>query len=409
MVSTRPSDDCAGGDVRDVAVNGRTERWVPDVVPDNFPSNNLRIAILAGVRFATTEPHAGGLERHTDTLARELSRAGHRVTVFAGSRNELTEERLPYSIEPLVATRYEASNAARSDVSMPPDRFMIEHDAYLDVLSRLEGFDVVHNNSLNYLPVITPSSVPVVHTLHTPPTPWLESGYRIRDDRRSMSPAFDNSRVVSVSHANARQWRHHVDLVVHNGVELSRWRVGSGRGGYGVWSGRIVPEKGLHLALDAAERAGLELRVAGPIHDRGYFDEMVAPRLDRAVGAEYLGHLNIEELARLTADAAVAVITPCWEEPFGLVAAEALACGTPVAAFHCGALGEIVSPDVGSLAPSGNVDALANAVSDAISASRLACRRRAVERFSADVMALAYIHVYRSLTDPIRRTMAVSA
>ena len=358
------------------------------------PPTPMRIAILAGVRFSTAEPHAGGLERHTDTLARELVRLGHDVSVFAGSREELDDHDVPYAIAPLVERRFDVSPDARADVSMPTERFMIEHDAYLDVLGRLDDFDVVHNNSLHYLPVVTPSQPPVVHTLHTPPTPWLESAYRIRAERRSRSSVFDNSHVASVSQSNAAQWRHQVDQVIHNGVQLDRWRPGSGAGGYAIWSGRIVPEKGLHDALDAAARVGVDLEIAGPVHDLAYFDEQIVPRLRRTPSATYHGHLHLDALAELTANATVAVITPCWEEPFGLVAAEALACGTPIAAFDRGALREIVTDDVGAVAAPDDAERLADAIVVAATRSRGECRRRAVEHFSAAVMARRYVSAY---------------
>lgn len=355
-------------------------------------TGTARIAVLAGVRFTTEEPHAGGLERHTDTLARELVALGNDVTVFAGSRQELDGHDVPYAIEPLVDRRYEPSNLARADVSMPADRFMIEHDAYLDVLDRLDDFDAIHNNSLHYLPVITRSKTPVVHTLHTPPTPWLESAYRIRNERAERcSGTYANSVVASVSKSNATQWEHHVDDVIYNGVQLERWSAGCGGDG-AVWSGRIVPEKGLHHAIDAARIAGMSLRIAGPIHDTDYFDTEIAPRLTSS--ATYLGHLRLDELAQLTGEAAVAVVTPCWEEPFGLVAAEALACATPVAAFERGALSEIVIDDVGSLALPDDANSLATAMRTAVERSRSACRQRAVDRFSASVMASVYMGAY---------------
>ncbi len=349
----------------------------------------MKLAIIAGVRFSTEEPHAGGLERHTDTLARELIDLGHDVTVFAGSREEIGGHDVPYRIEPLVESRFEPSIAARADVSMPADWFMVEHDAYVDVLGRLDDFDAIHNNSLHYLPVVDRNLRPTVHTLHTPPTPWLESAYRIRSERQ---PGVQTSTVASVSHSNAAQWRHHVDVVVHNGVQLDRWAVGGG-GDHAVWSGRIVPEKGVQFALDAAKRAGVRLVFAGPIHDREYFEAIVRPRL-RCGAAEYVGHLCLDELAGVIGEASVAVITPCWEEPFGLVAAEALACGTPIAAFDRGALGEIVSDDVGALARPDDVVGLTDAISAARTKERRACRRRAEEHFSATAMALKYVSVY---------------
>lgn len=347
----------------------------------------LDIAIIAGVRFGTTEPHAGGLERHTDVLARELVRNGHRVTVFAGSRNDMPVVEPPYTLEPLIERPIRVSQAARADVSMPPDAFMAEHDAYLDVFDRLRDrqFDVVHNNSMHYLPVISRDVRPVIHTLHTPPTPWLESAHRIGRRRR-------RDATVSVSFDNAQRWHGIVDRVIHNGVDLDRWATGLGGGGYAFWSGRIVPEKGAHVAVTAARRAGVPLVIAGPTYDREYFERMIEPFLGD--DCQYVGHRSVSELAALLGAADAAVVTPCWDEPFGLVVAEALACGTPVAAFRRGAVPELLNSETGVCVEADDVDALAVAIGTASGLDREQCRQRAERDFSAPKMASRYERVY---------------
>lgn len=353
---------------------------------------SLRVAIIGGVRFDTFEPHAGGLERHSDVLARALVRAGHDVTVFAGHRPGSAAA--PYRHRPITDTLLELSDDARHDVSMPPMEFMVEHDAYLRLEDAVAqgGFDVVHNNSLHYLPVLWRDGPPVVHTLHTPPTPWLESAHRIRCER-----ARGRHRAVSVSHANGRRWGPACDGVVHNGIELDRWRFGSGGQGYAAWTGRVVPEKGPVDAIRAAKAAGMPLLMAGPLHDRRYFDECVAPELDD--DRRYVGHLDVDGAAALVAGADVTLVTPRWEEPFGLVVAESAACGTPVAAYAIGAMPELIDRELGRLAPSGDVDALAAALGRARRLDRAAVRRRAVEQFADDDMAARYVTVYRELAE----------
>ena len=349
--------------------------------------DSLDIAMIAGVRFGVAEPHAGGLERHTDVLARALVGRGHRVTVFAGSRRDRPSVAPPYAWEPIADRPLLVSDAARADVSMPPDLFMIEHDAYLDVFDRLSDrhFDVVHNNSMHYLPVISRDARPVVHTLHTPPTPWLESAHRIGRRRR-------HDATVSVSFDNARRWSGIVDRVIHNGVDLDRWTMGSGGGGYAFWSGRIVPEKGAHLAVAAARQAGMPLVLAGPTFDREYFERTIEPFLGD--DCRYLGHCDVDQLAELVGGADVAVVTPCWDEPFGLVIAESLACGTPVAAFRRGAVSEILDDDTGVCVDGDDVEALAAAIVAASGLGRDGCRRRAEQDFSATRMGARYERVY---------------
>jgi glycosyltransferase involved in cell wall biosynthesis len=142
------------------------------------------------------------------------------------------------------------------------------------------------------------------------------------------------------------------------------------------------------LAIDAARKAGIALRVAGHAVDEVYFKEQIQPRL--GPGVDYLGHLQRPELAAELAQAAVALITPCWEEPFGLVVAEALACGTPVVAFDRGAMRDLISAEVGCLVPANDVAALAAAIPVALGKSRQACRARAEAQWSHDLMLERY-------------------
>lgn len=153
-------------------------------------------------------------------------------------------------------------------------------------------------------------------------TPWLESALRA-----SPAPV-----LAAVSRATAEQWSDVADVrhVVPNGVDTGAWPLGPG-GEHAVWCGRMVPEKAPHLAIDAARAAGLELRLAGPIVDGAYWQRHVAGRLGDDV--RYVGHLGHADLALLIGASRVAVLTPDWEEPFGMAAAEAMATGTPVAAF----------------------------------------------------------------------------
>jgi glycosyltransferase involved in cell wall biosynthesis len=202
---------------------------------------------------------------------------------------------------------------------------------------------------------------------------------------------------AAVSAHTATAWSHLIDdaVVIHNGVDVSRWVPGSGGGG-AVWFGRLVPEKGPHLAIDAAVRAGMPLRVAGPVSDRAYFEREIRPRL-ALPGVTYVGHRTQAELVRLVGEASVALVTPCWDEPYGLVVAEALACGTPVCAFARGALPELLDADCGRLVEPGDVEALAAALPDAAGLSRAAAREHAVRDCSLETMVDRYVELYGEL------------
>jgi glycosyltransferase involved in cell wall biosynthesis len=345
-----------------------------------------RIAIIGSARYAIREPFAGGLEAHTWTLARALRRRGHEVTVFAGPGCDPALD-----VREIPARWPRISEAARADVNMTADAWLAEHHAYLTLmleLSRSRQFDVVHNNSLHHLPIAMAAAVPapMVTTLHTPPTPWLESAIQAGPCPVTF---------VAVSEHTARAWAPSAPAkVIRNGVDLDLWPSGPGGGG-AIWFGRLVPEKGAHLAIQAARAAGLELDLVGPVADRHYFENHIRPHLGSQI--RYVGHVDHAELAGRVGAAAVTLVTPRWEEPYGLVVAESLACGTPVAAFDRGGVAELLDPACGVLVDADDVPGLADAAVRARSLSRAKARARAVSHCSLASMVDAYEQLYTRL------------
>jgi glycosyltransferase involved in cell wall biosynthesis len=349
----------------------------------------LRIALIASARFAIAEPFAGGLEAHTWALAKGLRHRGHAVTVFAGAGSDPD-----LGVRQLIAVRPRISDAARADVSMPARDWLDEHHAYLQLLldladHGLADFDMVHNNSLHYLPVAMARTVPVpmISTLHTPPTPWLESAVQA-----GPCPVI----FTAVSQHTSQAWKHAIPAsrVIRNGVDLDRWRPGPG-GGPAIWLGRLVPEKGPDLAIRAARRAGQPLDLVGPVADRDYYATQIEPLLGG--GVRYLGHLTHDELSVRLGQARVCLVTPRWDEPYGLVAAEALACGTPVCGFARGALPELLGDQCAVLVEPDDVEALAAALLAAARLPRAAARAHAEAHCSQDQMIGQYEDLYREV------------
>lgn len=345
-----------------------------------------RIAIIGSARYPIREPFAGGLEAHTWGLAHALKRRGHKVTVFAGPGSDPA-----LGVHEIPVHWPRTSDAARADVSMPADAWLEEHHAYLTLmlgLFRSREFDIVHNNSLHHLPIAMASAVPapVVTTLHTPPTAWLESAIQ-----SGPCPVT----FVAVSEHTARAWHTSASAeVIRNGVDLDRWPPGAGGGG-AIWFGRLVPEKGAHLAIQAAQAAGLALDLVGPLADRSYFENHIRPLLGAQI--RYLGHLDHVALADRVGAAAVTLVTPRWDEPYGLVVAESLACGTPVAAIDRGGVAEVLDPDCGVLVADESVSGLAEAAVRASALSRARARARAVSHCSLPRMVDAYEDLYARL------------
>jgi glycosyltransferase involved in cell wall biosynthesis len=330
----------------------------------------MRIAVIAPSRHPLRQPHAGGLERMVWERVRGLRAAGHEVVLCAPAGSDFLRGGPPQLRLPEV--RWPDARSA-SDVLYPPGHVERMTDALRAALAWIAadgGFDVVDSHSLDGV-VITAAAelgLPLVTTLHTPPFDAMAGAHRD-------APGASRSFLAVSEHTRAAWAAEGVPAsVLPNAFDARTWS--AGRGGAGlVWSGRLVPEKAPHLALDAARAAGLPITLAGRIGDHDYVDAEVRPRL--GAGARYVGPLGQRRLDRLIGAADCALVTPMWEEPFGLVVAEALATGTPVAAFGNGGVREVVAGSPAAVAvPPGDVDALAGAA--ALLAAQGAAVRRAV-------------------------------
>jgi len=345
----------------------------------------VKIAVLAHLKYPIGQPYAGGLEMHTHLLTVALKRHGHDVTLFASRGSDP-------ALDPVMLCD------PTGDALMDPEREeaidRAEHDAYRRMMDMVAagGFDLVHNNALHALPLQESArlGLPWVTVLHTPPFEALVRGIVKADPDMAF---------LAVSPSLAQEWATLVPdaQVVDNGVDLSNFAYNAvaDMPSYAFWSGRIVPEKGLHLAIDAARAADLPLVFAGPKLNPAYWAAEIAPRLGPDL--THLGHLSHRDLAHHLGRARVAIVSPRWEEPFGLVVAEALACGTPVAAFRRGAMPDILDAQCGRLADPDDAQDLAVAIREAADLSRRACRDRAEALYDAAAMTARYLEAYEAV------------
>lgn len=350
----------------------------------------LRIGILTHIKHPIRQPFSGGLEAFTYDVTMALKERGHDVTLFASSQSapelEHTSILSDDNYGPLgLDTRGKKEAYFRE--------YLDEHLAYMQCMQGMDahGFDVVFNNSLHYVPITMGGLIetPMLTVLHTPPFFELTNAF-------AALPPKAAQRICTVSHANADRWSAWVGEcdVIPNGIDLSSWTpTAMPEGQRAIWFGRIVPDKGLHHAIDAAKLAGIPLDIAGQANDEAYFRDEIVPRLDD--NAVYLGHLGREALVKRVQHSAVCVVSPCWDEPFGLVVAEALACGTPVAAYRRGALAELLTPETGVLAKPDDITALARAIQEARTLDRTACRRHAEMHWGRETMLDNYERLLR--------------
>ncbi|WP_240452497.1 glycosyltransferase [Corynebacterium xerosis] len=359
----------------------------------------LRIAVIAPSRYPIRQPYAGGLESLVAALTAGLRAAGHDVDLFAarGSAGHVEDVEFP-------GVDWSGHDGPVSDSGYPPGEREKETAAFARLADHLAagGYDVIHNNSLHPIPLTMPrpAGTALVTTLHTPPFPEMQAPIAAAClFKGTGGGSADVGHFVSVSAHTASLWTlPRPAEVVPNGVDVATWRPGPG-GGPAVWFGRIFPDKAPHLAVAAARRAGVPLVLAGRIGDVDYARDVLAPEIGRSApgSVRMVGELSHRALAGLVGCAAACLVTPEWDEPFGLVAAEAAACGTPVAAFARGGLAEVVSPAIGRTVAAGDVEGLARALHEAMDMDRAAVRAAAERDLSVTTMTRRYEAIYRRL------------
>ncbi|MET0830408.1 MAG: glycosyltransferase [Microbacterium sp.] len=345
---------------------------------------SLRIVVIAPLRFPIRPPHPGGLESAVWSEVTALRRRGHEAVMVAVAGSDFVQPGSPFELPVLDWP----AGMLRTDVSYPHSYEATTVPALENALAAIaaasDRFDVISNHCLHPLPIRHASSlgVPMLTTLHTPPDDEIIAAHA------AAGPT--GSSFVSVSDFTRREWARaglRSELLA-NGVDPSAWPEGSG-GDHLVWFGRIVPEKAPHLAVEVARRLGRPLTIAGRIGDHDYAAETLFPLLDADIS--YIGPLAPSPLAQLVGRSAAALSTPAWAEPFGLVAPEALMCGTPVVSFAVGGVPEVAVRSVGmELVAAGDVSAMTDRVEHLIARSiddvsfRRRIRASAVRRFSLD-------------------------
>ncbi len=331
----------------------------------------MHIALIAPPFIPVPPVAYGGTELFIAHLAEALTDAGHRVTVYANGESRVRAE---------VKWRY---RRAQWPIKDPGSAHLLNADHTAWAVRDAAGTaDVIHVNDIVGVPLSTFIDVPMVHTLHHPHEPALSEQYR----------RYPDMHYIAISAFQAKQEPMRGIHVVHHGLPLEQYTFQRQKEGYLAFLGRMAPCKGPHLAIDAARRAGLPLKLAGEIQPvfHEYWEKEVAPRLGGDI--EYLGEAGPAQKNELLSRARALLFPIQWDEPFGLVMIEAMACGTPVIAFNGGSVPEIVKNDVSGWI-CGDVEEMAfRAASSPIAPD--SCRAWADERFSCERMMEGYMRVY---------------
>lgn len=342
-----------------------------------FDAHPLRIALLCPVWFPVPPPGYGGIEAVVALLAEGLGDAGHDVTVFA-SGDSRTHATLSW-----------VYSEAPSDRLGDP---LIELRHVLSCYERADEFDVVSDHTGPFAAALGQlSATPVVHTVHGPLDGELGEAY---EQIARVSPRVG---LISVSR-NQRRPHPFLPWVANcpNAIDPSLFTWSRARGDYLAFLGRMGPDKGCHHAIAAAQATGLPLKIAAKCREpaeRTYFAERVEPHLGGTI--EYLGELGHAEKVELMRNARATLFPIDWEEPFGLVMIESLACGTPVVAVRRGSVPEVLEHGRTGLIVDGH-DELPEAIAEVDRIDPAECRRAAEERFSPGVLVANYVRAFRA-------------
>src|SRR5918999_1889842 len=342
-------------------------------------SDQMRIAVLAPVWFAVPPTGYGGIELVVSLLADGLADEGHDVTLFA-SGDSLTKARL--------SAVYPTAPSELIGRSIPELRHA------LACYERSDEFDVVNDHS--GMPAAALGGVldtPVLHTVHGP-LDTLEA-QEVYGRIAKVSPRVG---LISISE---KQRRPMPDLpwaaTIPNAIDLSIYPCKPHRGEYLLFLGRMSPDKGAHRAVAVAMELGLPLKLAGKrreVKERQYFAEYVEPHVGHG-GIEYLGEGNHGQKVELLQDARATLFPIEWEEPFGLVMIESMACGTPVIATRHGAVPEVIEHGRGGIVVD-HYREMAGALEAADALDPAECRRYVEERFAPEHMVADYVEAYQT-------------
>ena len=340
----------------------------------------MKIAQIAPLYEAVPPKLYGGTERIVHYLTEELVNQGHEVTLFA-SGDSVTRATLIANVE---------TGLRLDDDCIDP---IAHHIVQMqEVIERIKDFDIFHfHTDYLHFPFTAKLNIPCVTTLH---------GRLDLPDLQSVYNKFQNQNVISISY-NQQKPLPQANWVgnVYHGLPRDLHSLGDGDGNYFAFVGRVSPEKGLDKAIEIAITTENHLKIAAKIDkaDKTYYEDVIKPLLGHPL-IEFIGEINESQKTDFIGKAKALLFPINWEEPFGMVMIEAMACGTPVIAFKCGSVPEVIDEGKSGFMVS-TVKQAIEAVNKLPQLTRKGVRQVFDKRFTAERMANDYLDIYASVIE----------
>ncbi len=335
----------------------------------------MRIALIASPFISVPPIRYGGTELFIAHLAEGLKRRGIEAVVYCNGESTVNAERRSYYSRAEWPLSTETSGMLKE----------LDHVSWA-IEGAAKTCDLIHINSA---PAITYSRyvpTPFVCTLHHPHETALTRMYE----------RYPEIYYAAISKHQASVHPTLAVTTIHHGIDMTKYRLQVKKEDYLCFLGRIAPIKGVHTAIEVAKRAGIPLKIAGEIQPifRDYFDTVVKPHIDGRF-VEYVGEADLEMKNQLLGNSRGLLFPIQWNEPFGLVMVEAMACGTPVFALPGGSVPEVVRPGI-----SGAISLSAEEMADTVRNTTFrpeVVRGWVEQRFSVDIMVQRYVALYEEI------------
>ena len=353
----------------------------------------LRIAQVAPLWIPIPPEKYGGIERIVAVLCDVLVDRGHDVTLFASPGSKTKAKLVSVFDKPLLEANIPWSN--------PIWNLRNLSKAY-EAASRGE-FDIIHTHlDIWSLFFHNLTQIPTIHTMHNPL--YRTNADANKDDRlRLFTEEAGNLNMVFISQSARDQamveFPENKVRVIYNGIDMSHFEFNPRGSDHFVWIARMNKHKGVENAIAAAEKLGVKLLLAGRVDStqQEYFDTYIKPHLNDKI--QYVGELSEMELSGFYGNAKALLYPIEWEEPFGLVVAEAMSCGTPVIAYRRGSMPELIENGKTGFVIESDIEKLVEAMKKVNEIDRPYVRKRTEEKFSKERMVDNYERTYFELIE----------